>query len=119
MRFEEVESLGFEVRVGVMSEAAVVEPPLQLGVMAEERLSVSELEGLMVVAHLLVSPLTPLSFSSHLLASASASTPPEAAASDLSPKASPHPPFSFSPLSTSLLSLLRPPRFPSLPRSSP
>ena len=107
VRTGEVEKKRFEVKVGVMFGAAVVvvmEPGLQLEVM--EMFWALTLEELMAVTPLFVS----LSFVSPL---ASAATPPEASVCDLPSKASPHPHFSFSPWSTSLLSPLALPRFPS------
>lgn len=119
VRSEEVEKQRFEVRVGVMfGEVEAVALVLWLGVPVEERSFEVKLEGLKVVSllavasSLLVSPSLPLSFSSPLV---SAPAPPKAALSGLSPKASPHPPFSSFLLSTSFLSLLPLPCFPSLP----
>lgn len=100
---------GFEGKVGVMfgaEEAAVVADELWPGVTVEERFWVLTQGGSAAVAPLVeaFSLLASLSFSSPPLASASA--PPVTAASDLSPEASAHPPFSLFPSSTSFLSLL-------------
>lgn len=111
------EKRGFEVRVGVMFEAAeeVAAPELWLGVTVEERFWVLTQGGSAVVTPLVVasSLRVSLSFSSPPLASPSA--PPQAAASDFSPKASPHPPFYPFPLSTSFPARLSPLRSLSLP----
>lgn len=103
------EKRGVEVRVGKMFEVLMAWDG-RLEVTMEKRFWVLPQEGGPVVSLVMASSFQVfLSLSSPL---ASASVPPQAAASDLPLKASPHPPFYLCPSSTSFLS---PPRSVVLP----
>lgn len=100
MKARSKERQGSEVRVGLMCELVMVQE-LWLGAIAKERFSLLKVgEGSPLVAVFLQMFLS-LFFPP--LASASTHLPP--VASDLSPKATLHPPFYCFPLSTSFLSL--------------